>query len=114
MTHRIVDPAALSTGRGPHPAASPFEKRVGEAIGITAFGLYQVELPAGAETVPHDHRDDGAEDAYYVVRGSGWMVVDDEEVPVEPGRFAAVTVESTRYLRAGTEGLVVLAVCASP
>ncbi len=114
MTHRIVDAATLTAGRGPHPAASMFEKRVDEAIGITAFGLYQIELPGGAETVPHDHRDDGAEDAYAVLRGSGWVVVDDEEIPVGPGRFVGVGVESARYLRAGPEGLVFIAVCASP
>lgn len=114
MSFQIVDPADLDTGRGPHPAASPFEKRVGEAIGITAFGLYQVELPAGEETVPHDHRDDGAEDAYAVLRGDGWVVVDGQETPVGPGQYIAVTVESSRYLRAGRDGLSFVAVCASP
>ena len=114
MGYQIVDPAVLSTGRGPHPAASPFEKRVGEEIGITAFGLYQIELPAGEETVPHDHRDDGAEDAYAIVRGHGWLIVDGEETPVEAGRFVAVTIESSRYLRAGSDGLVFIAVCATP
>lgn len=112
MTFRIVDPSDLDVGRGPHPAASPFEKRVGEAIGVTAFGMYQIELPAGEETVPHDHVDDRAEDAYAVLRGSGWLVVDGEDVPVAPGQFVAVTQESSRYLRAGDDGLVFIAVCA--
>jgi uncharacterized cupin superfamily protein len=114
VTLQIVDPSTLDVGRGPHPAASAFEKRVGEAIGITAFGLYQIELPAGEETVPHDHRDDRAEDAYAIVRGHGWVVVDDEETAVAPGQFVAVTVESSRYLRAGSDGLVFIAVCAAP
>ncbi|MFC5062140.1 cupin [Actinomycetospora atypica] len=114
MTFQIVDQAALPTGRGPHPAASPFEKRVGEELGLTAFGLYQIELPAGEETVPHDHRDDGAEDAYAIVSGHGWLVVDGGETPVEPGQYMAVTVESSRYLRAGADGLVFIAVCATP
>jgi uncharacterized cupin superfamily protein len=113
VTFQIVDPAALAVGRGPHPAASPFEKRVGEAIGLTAFGLYQIELPAGEETVPHDHRDDRAEDAYAVLRGSGWVIVDGEETAVGPGQFIAVTVESSRHLRAGPDGLVFIAVCAA-
>jgi uncharacterized cupin superfamily protein len=114
VSYEIVDPAVLSAGRGPHPAASRFEKRVGEAIGITAFGLYQIELPAGEETVPHDHRDDHAEDAYAVVRGRGWVIVDEQETAVGPGQFIAVTVESSRYLRAGPDGLVFIAVCAAP
>jgi uncharacterized cupin superfamily protein len=114
VTHYTVDAADLSVGRGPHPAASPFEKRVGEALGLTAFGLYQIELPAGEETVPHDHVDDHAEDAYAVLRGHGWVIVDEEEIPVGPGQFVAVTVESARFLRAGPEGLVFIAVCAAP
>jgi uncharacterized cupin superfamily protein len=114
VSFRIIDPADLEIGRGPHPAASPFEKRVGDAIGITAFGLYQIELPAGAETVPHDHRDDHAEDAYAVLSGNGWLVVDGEETPVGPGQYIAVTVESSRFLRAGRDGLAFVAVCASP
>jgi uncharacterized cupin superfamily protein len=113
VSYRIVDPADLDVGRGPHPAASPFEKRVGEAIGITAFGLYQIELPPGEETVPHDHREDRAEDAYAVVGGHGWVIVDGEERPVGPGQYVAVTVDSTRYLRAGRDGLVFVAVCAT-
>ncbi|MCD2189374.1 cupin domain-containing protein [Actinomycetospora soli] len=112
MSARIVDATTLPVGRGPHPAASPFEKRVGEAVGVTAFGLYQVELPAGEETVPHDHTDDHAEDAYAILRGTGWVVVDGEEIPVGPGRFVAVTEGSTRFLRAGHETLVFIAVCA--
>lgn len=112
MSYRIVDPAALSAGRGPHPAASPYEKRLSEELGVTAFGLYQVELPAGAETVPHDHLDDRAEDVYAILSGTGWLVVDEAETPVEPAQFIAVPVESTRHLRAGPEGLVFLAVCA--
>jgi len=113
VAYQIVNPAAMTVGRGLHPAASPFDKRVGEALGVSAFEMYQVELPAGAETVLHDHVEDGAEDAYAFVRGSGWVIVDGEEVPVEPGDFVAVTVESTRQVRAGQDGLVLIAVCAS-
>lgn len=112
MGYQIVDPSDLTIGRGPHPAASPFERRVGEAIGISAFGLYQVELPPGAETVAHDHRADRAEDAYAILRGGGWVVVDGDETPVRPGQYVAVTVESSRYLRAGSEGMTFIAVCA--
>jgi uncharacterized cupin superfamily protein len=97
---------------GSHPAASTFDKGIGEALGIRAFGLYQVELPPGAETVSHDHADDGAEDAYAVLRGSGIVVVDGREVSVAPGDFIAVTPESIRQVRAGDSGLVFIAVCA--
>jgi quercetin dioxygenase-like cupin family protein len=112
VTFRLRNAAQVSLGRGSHPAASEFDKCVGDELGINAFGLYQVELPGGAETVQHDHRDDGAEDAYAVLRGSGTVVVDGEEVAVAPGDFIAVTPNSTRYVRADDCGMVFIAMCA--
>ena len=112
MSFTLRNASQVKTGPGSHPAASEFDKCVGDELGIRAFGLYQVELPPAAETVCHDHTDDGAEDAYAILRGSGVVVVDDREVPVSLGDFIAVTPESTRYVRAGTEGLIFIAKCA--
>jgi uncharacterized cupin superfamily protein len=113
VSYTRVDGAEVESAPGTHPAASPFDKRIGQALGVRAFGLYQVELPPGAQTVSHDHRDDRAEDVYAVVRGTGVVIVDDEEVLVGPGHFIAVTPESTRQVRAGDAGLVFIAVCAA-
>ncbi len=74
---------------------------------MRAFGVYQVELPPGAETGAHDH----AEDVSVAVRGSGVVVVDDDEVAIGPGTFIAVTPDSTRHVRAGDDGLVFIAIC---
>ncbi len=114
MTYTGVDVAEIQPAPGPHPAASPYDKAVGQALGVRAFGIYQVELPAGTETVRHNHADDGAEDVYAVLRGSGTVIVDGEEVPVRPGQFIAVTPESERHVRAGDSGLILVAVCAAP
>jgi uncharacterized cupin superfamily protein len=111
MTYEVVDPTSLLTGPGPHPAASPFDKRVSEALGISAFEVYKVELPPGAETVRHDHRDDAVEDLYFIVSGDGWVIVDDEELPVQPGLFVAVAIDSARQVRAGNSGLSFVAIC---
>jgi quercetin dioxygenase-like cupin family protein len=107
-----VDAATLEAKPGPHPAASAYDKGVGEALGVRAFGVYQVELPAGARTVAHDHADDGAEDVYAAIRGGGTVVVDGEEVLFAPGEFIAVRPGATRHVRAGADGLVFIAVCA--
>jgi uncharacterized cupin superfamily protein len=107
-----VDTAEMDAGRGAHPASSPYEKAVGDALDIQSFGIYQVELPPGGETVPHDHVADRAEDVYAVIRGTGTVVVDDQEVSVTPGQYVGVTPESVRYARAGDDGLVFIAVCA--
>ncbi|MGI8713537.1 MAG: cupin domain-containing protein [Solirubrobacteraceae bacterium] len=114
MTYTRIDAAEIGPTPGPHPAASPYDKGVGQALCVRAFGIYQVELPPGAETVRHDHIDDGAQDVYAVLRGDGAVVVDGEEVTVGPGHFIAVTPESTRHVRAGDSGLIFIAVCAAP
>ena len=113
MTYTTVDAASLEPAPGPHPAASPHDKGVGQALGVQAFGLYQIELPPGGETVRHDHIGDGADDVYAIVNGTGTVVVDGQEVPVQPGLFIAVTPESVRQVRAGESGLVFIAVCAA-
>jgi hypothetical protein len=47
------------------------------------------------------------------ISGTGTVVVDDDVVPIGPGDFIAVTPESARRVRAGDDGLVFIAVCAS-
>lgn len=111
MPYAIVHGVDLPIGRGPHPAASPFDKRVSDQLGLRAFELYQVALPPGSSTEPHDHLHDDVEDAYAVVRGSGWLIVDGEEIPITSGHFVAVTKESTRFIRAGADGCDFIAVC---
>jgi len=113
VSFTTVSAATLAAGPGPHPAASAYDKGVGEALGVSAFGLYQVELPAGAVTVEHDHIEDRAEDVYAVLRGRGAVLVDGHEVLIGPGQFVAVTPESTRFVRAGADGLTFFAVCAA-
>lgn len=76
-----INAAELTAAPGPHPAASRYDKPIGQALGIQAFGIYQVELPPQAETVRHDHAEDRAEDVYGVLSGSGVVIVDDVEVP---------------------------------
>jgi hypothetical protein len=46
--------------------------------------------------------------------GEGSVVVDGEHQPVWPGRFIAVTRESSRQVRAGDRGLVFDVSCGSP
>jgi quercetin dioxygenase-like cupin family protein len=112
-SYKKLDAETLQAAPGSHPAASPYDKGIGQALGVQAFGLYQVELPPGQETVAHDHAADGAEDVYAVIRGTGAAVIDGEEVALAPGEFIAVQPQSVRYVRAGADGIVYIAVCAS-
>lgn len=107
----MIDIQSVEASAGDHPAGSPYDKRVSDELRTSAFAVYQVDLPPGAETVPHDHVVDRVEDVYAVLAGGGWVVVDGEAVPVQPGQYVSVTMESSRLLRAGEDGLTVIAVC---
>lgn len=113
MPYTVVDVAQVPPSSEYHPASSPWDRRLDDALAISAFGLYQVELPPGAETVAHDHRDDRSEDAYVVVSGGGWLVVDDDEVELAAGRAASVAPGAVRRIRAGADGCTFVAVCAA-
>ncbi|QIS22098.1 cupin [Nocardia terpenica] len=114
MAYAIADADAIAASPGAHPAGSRFDRDVGQVLGVSAFGIFQIDLPPNEETVRHDHREDGVEDVYAVVRGSGSVVIDDREISVRPGQFIAVTAESARQVRAGREGLTFIAACAPP
>lgn len=112
MSYSITHVDDVPVERGPHPAASVFDRRVSAHLGLARFGLYQLDLPPGATTEPHDHLQDEVEDAYAVIRGGGWVIVDGQAVPIGVGHFVGVTKESNRFIRAGEDGCVLIAVCA--
>jgi mannose-6-phosphate isomerase-like protein (cupin superfamily) len=80
-------------------------RKVRRALGARAFGFNYFTLPAGVEGREHDHADENMEEVYFVVRGSGVMRVDGEEVALRPGRFVRVDPASTRVPVAGDDGL---------
>jgi uncharacterized cupin superfamily protein len=85
------------------------------ALGVTAFGINQEDWPPSAEGHPdHDHAGDGQEEVFYVLEGSGKIVVDGEDVELKPGRYVFVEAESKRQLFPGDAGLKVLAVGSPP
>ncbi|WP_055476400.1 hypothetical protein [Gordonia sp. HS-NH1] len=112
MPHVIVTAESIQPGHGPHPATSPYDRRISEALNVTAFEIYQVDLPADAETVPHDHLDDHTDDVYAILAGTGWIVIDGTAEPVAPGHYISVDMHHRRHLRAGPRGLTFIAVCA--
>jgi mannose-6-phosphate isomerase-like protein (cupin superfamily) len=80
-------------------------RKVRRALGARAFGFNYFTIPAGVEGREHDHADEHLEEVYFVVRGSGVMRVDGEEVELRPGRFLRVDPASTRMPIAGGDGL---------
>jgi mannose-6-phosphate isomerase-like protein (cupin superfamily) len=100
MGFDVVDVGDLP-GEGP----GGMVRKVRRAIGARAFGFNYFTLAAGVEGREHDHADSNQEEVYFVVRGSGTMRIDGEEVELRPGRFIRVDPTSTRVPVAGVNGL---------
>jgi mannose-6-phosphate isomerase-like protein (cupin superfamily) len=88
-------------GEGPGGAV----RKVRRALGAQAFGFNYFTLPPGITGREHDHGDSGQEEVYFVVRGSGVMRVDGEDVELRAGRFVRVDATSVRVPVAGDDGL---------
>jgi mannose-6-phosphate isomerase-like protein (cupin superfamily) len=100
VAYSFVDVDTLE-GEGPGGAV----RKLRRALGARAFGFNYFTLPGGVTGREHDHADSGQEEVYFVVRGSGTMRVDGEEIDLKPGRFLRVDATSTRVPIAGGDGL---------
>ena len=100
MSYSVVDVDELQ-GEGPGGAV----RKVRRALGARAFGFNYFTLPPGEEGREHDHTANNQEEVYFVVRGTGRMRIDGEEIELRPGRFVRVDPESTRLPIAGDDGL---------
>jgi quercetin dioxygenase-like cupin family protein len=93
--------------------ASEFDERrkpVAATLGARAIRMNQFDNQPDQAGKEHDERASGQEEIYVPLRGRGVLRVDDEEVPLEPGRYVLVPPESTRQVVAGPEGLGYLVV----
>lgn len=98
MSYAIVNPEDVEAHHGVF-------RRLSEPLGVTAFAVNQISIGPHAEGRAHDHNADGQEEVYVFLHGSGTLVVDGEDVPVSAGRWAFVSPESHRQLKAGDQGL---------
>ena len=87
----------------------------GAELGVESFGLQVLEFPADFPHYPeHDHAEDGQEEVYLVMRGSGEFVIDGDRVPLDAGQMVRVGAHSRRKLEPGSEGIRVLAIGCTP
>ncbi len=100
MGYSYVDVASLE-GEGP----GAMVRKTRRATGTRAFGFNYFTIPPGGEGREHDHAEANQEEVYFVVRGSGVMRVDGEEVELRPGRFVRVDPASRRVPVAGEDGV---------
>ena len=80
-------------------------RKVRRAVAARAFGFNYFVFPPNKDGREHDHADASQEEVYFVVKGSGVMRIDGEEVELRPGRFVRVDPETRRFPVSGDDGL---------
>ena len=125
VTHKKIDDIdALSgffEGISLHRAAAD--------LGVTSFGMSIVNLEAGADEYPeHDHSEEGIggkmfakrpgqlgqEEVYFALRGSGTVILDGEEFPIDPDHVVRIGPAVKRKVLPGPDGLRLLALGGAP
>ncbi len=84
------------------------------ALGVSAFGVNQLELPAGASGPEHDHSADGQEEVYVITGGGGTIRVDGEDAELRPGHYVYVSPDARRQMIAGDQGLTWVGIGCAP
>ena len=72
---------------------------VRRTLGLHAFGINLVDIPAGEQIPEHDETERDQEEVFFVVSGSATLVVDGEDHPLPAGTFARLDPEHTRTVR---------------
>ena len=93
--YRIVDVRALEGRR----------KLVAQELEARAIKLNRFDNEPGQPGREHDERRSRQEEIYLAMSGAGHIVVDGDEVALEPGVFVLVEPASTRQVVAGPDGL---------
>jgi mannose-6-phosphate isomerase-like protein (cupin superfamily) len=90
-------------------------RRAGAELGVESFGLQVFDMPAGYDSYPeHDHSEDGQEEVYVVLGGSGEVEIDGERVPIDRERIVRVPAGTKRRLLPGADGMRILALGGVP
>ncbi len=76
-----------------------------DKLGVAGFKINQLDLPAGKEGPEHDHAENGEEEVYAVIGGSGTLRIDGEDVALQPGHFVYCPPSARRQMIAGDDGL---------
>jgi quercetin dioxygenase-like cupin family protein len=80
-------------------------RKVRRALGARAFGFNYFTLGPNEDGREHDHSSQPQEEVYFIVKGSGRMRIDEDEIELKPGRFVRVDAESRRLPISGDDGL---------
>lgn len=89
--------------------------KVRAELGLSSFGAQVIQLPPNEDRYPlHDHIEDGQEELFVVLSGSGSMEIEDERIELDTETMVRVAPEPKRKVIAGPEGLRMLVVGGIP
>jgi mannose-6-phosphate isomerase-like protein (cupin superfamily) len=94
-------------------------RRARAELGVTAWGMQVLTLPANWDGYPlHNHDavafDPNQEEVYIPLAGSALLVADEEEYELRPGLMARVGPEQLRRILPGPDGIRLLALGGAP
>ena len=90
-------------------------KRARAELGVESFGVQVMDLPANLEIYPeHDHAEDGQEEVYVALRGSGEVEIEGERHPIDPETMVMVGPGVKRKVWTGDEPMRLLAIGGIP
>jgi quercetin dioxygenase-like cupin family protein len=106
--HEVVEGEGYALANVDALADGPGFRKVRRALGVTAFGVNAIELPAGYETGRHYHEEQ--QELYFVHRGRIEITLGDDDVyELGPGGLARVDAATIRKIKAlGDEPAVLL------
>jgi Cupin domain len=90
-------------------------RRARAELDVTSFGLQILDLPPNLDAYPeHDHGEDGQEEVYFVLRGSGEVEIEGERIPLDPDTAVSIKSGTRRKLWPGPEGMRIVAIGGKP
>ncbi|HEY7933866.1 MAG TPA: hypothetical protein VID48_08580 [Solirubrobacteraceae bacterium] len=98
------------------PILGGFFLRARAALGVSSFGMQILQMPAnGGDFYPnHDHTHDSQEEVYVILSGSADFDIEGESVHVEPDTALRIAPATKRKIKAGPQGVKILALGGVP
>lgn len=89
VTVKKIDEVAFYEGPGARPGIT--FRHAGADLGVRSWGINILELAPGCTEYPeHDHAEDGQEEVYVILSGSGTLYAGGRSYPLEAGTLARV------------------------
>jgi mannose-6-phosphate isomerase-like protein (cupin superfamily) len=114
VTIKHIDELEQFRGEGSVPSVRMLQ--AAKTLGISAWGMRIIKLdPNCNDYFEHDHKHDGQEEVYIILKGKAKLITGEEESELEPMMMVRVGPDQKRKFVTGPEdGATILAIGATP